>query len=68
MASLRNVVGLNILVFSLIGLLHLSRILFQWTVVLGSWQVPYWPNMLGLALAIIFVYLNAKHLQKESRM
>lgn len=41
-------------IFSLITLGHLSRLVFQWPILLGGWPVPLWVN--GVAL-LIFAYL-----------
>lgn len=50
-----NVVGT---VFALVALLHLSRILFGWEFVIGSWSVPYWLNGLGTAATAFLSYLS----------
>jgi len=62
--ALRTVLVVHVLLFSLIGLLHLLRILFQWNIVFGTWFVPYWLNVLALLLAFLLLYLNIKQLRK----
>jgi hypothetical protein len=42
------------MIFSLIALAHLSRLVFQWPLLLAGWAVPFWVN--GLAL-LVFAYL-----------
>ncbi len=37
-------------IFALIALGHLSRLVFQWPILLGGWSVPLWVN--GVALLI----------------
>ncbi len=37
-------------IFALIALGHLSRLIFQWPILLGGWSVPLWVN--GAALLI----------------
>ncbi len=37
-------------IFALIALGHLSRLAFQWPILLGGWSVPLWVN--GVALLI----------------
>lgn len=41
-------------VFSLIALGHLSRLVFEWPILLGGWTVPFWVNWVALP---IFAYL-----------
>ncbi|HWA31998.1 MAG TPA: hypothetical protein VG694_00895 [Candidatus Paceibacterota bacterium] len=43
-------------VFTLVALLHLSRLLFGWNFVLGSWAVPYWINALGAVITAFLAY------------
>ena len=38
-------------VFFLVALLHLSRVVFQFDVVLGGWAAPIWVNGLGFLIA-----------------
>jgi len=45
------------IIFSLIALGHLSRLVFKWSALLGTWQVPLWVN--GVAL-VIFAYLASE--------
>ena len=44
--------------FTLVSLLHLSRILFGWQFELGSWIAPYWLNGLGAALTGFLAYVS----------
>ena len=52
-------------IFTLVALLHLSRFLFGWNFILGSWIVPYWINGLG-TLAAIFLAYASLHLGRRS--
>ncbi len=63
MCKLPTVLKINVGLFSLIGVLHLLRILLQWDVRFGDWQVPYWMNVLGIVIAGVMVWLNGKHLK-----
>ena len=63
MLKLKTVLLINIALFSLIGLLHLLRIILQWKVSFGEKAVPYWPNLIGILIAIAMVYINAKHVK-----
>jgi hypothetical protein len=50
-----NIAGV---VFTLVALLHLSRIVFGWQFILGSWDVPYWLNGLGTIITAFLAYLS----------
>ena len=41
-------------IFALIALGHLSRLVFEWPILLGGWAVPLWVNWVAL---LIFAYL-----------
>lgn len=64
MCKLPTLLKVNVGLFSLIGVLHLLRILLQWDVRFGDWQVPYWMNVLGIVIAGVMVWLNGKHLKR----
>ena len=54
-------IGINIAIFSLIALLHLVRLLFQWPVQFAGWNVPLWLNVVFVIMAGVLIYLNAKY-------
>lgn len=39
------------MIFSIVALLHLSRIALQWELLIGGWAVPFWVNGVGAAVA-----------------
>jgi hypothetical protein len=47
------------IIFSLVALLHLARIVFGWSAVIGGWSVPMWLSWIALivtgALALLRV-------------
>ena len=45
--------SLAILIFALIGLVHLLRLTMQWTVVVNGMVVPLWVSAIGLVIAAI---------------
>ncbi len=45
-------------IFTIVALLHLSRILFGWQLVIGSWHVPYWINGLGVVITAFLAYAS----------
>lgn len=63
--DLQTVLKINVALFSLIGLIHLSRLLWQWEVSFAGWDVPLWLNGLFFILAGLLVWVNAKQLKKE---
>ncbi|PIR04058.1 MAG: hypothetical protein COV59_02645 [Candidatus Magasanikbacteria bacterium CG11_big_fil_rev_8_21_14_0_20_39_34] len=52
-------------VFALVALLHLSRIIFGWNFVIGSWNAPYWLNGLGTILTA-FLAFTSFHFGKKN--
>ncbi len=53
------------IVFTLVALLHLSRILFGWSFVLGSWAMPYWLNGLGAIVTAFLAYASFSLAKKD---
>lgn len=43
-------------IFSLIGLLHLLRILFQWQAMVGVWTVPFVISVLAVIVAALLTF------------
>jgi hypothetical protein len=41
-------------IFFLVGMLHLLRLVFHWTIVLGPWIAPYWASYVGLPVALAY--------------
>ncbi|MEK9183950.1 MAG: hypothetical protein AAB890_02660 [Patescibacteria group bacterium] len=48
--------GLTGTIFSLITLLHLSRILMGWEANIGGWDVPMWLSWLAVVIAGYLAY------------
>ncbi len=67
MPQLKTVLWTNVSVFSLVGMLQLSRLIFGWYAQLGSWEVPLWINGVALMLAAIMLTLNIAHLRKTAQ-
>jgi hypothetical protein len=53
------------ILFTLVALIHLSRILFSFDFTLGSWNVPYWLNGLGALVTGFFAYISFKLSSEE---
>jgi hypothetical protein len=44
------------IVFSVIGLVHVLRIVLGWAATIGGWSVPMWPSWLALIVSAVFAY------------
>jgi hypothetical protein len=53
------------IVFTIVALLHLSRIVFGWDFNLGSWDVPYWLNGVGTLITAFFAYVSFSLAKQE---
>lgn len=43
-------------IFGLIAILHVLRLLFGWSAVIGGYTVPMWPSFVGLLVAGFLAY------------
>ncbi len=50
----------TVAVFSIIALLHLLRLILQFDVVFAGWSVPLWASGIGVVLAGLLAWGNAK--------
>jgi hypothetical protein len=48
------------LIFTIIALLHLLRIVYGWTAVIGGWIVPGWISWLALVIAGSLGYVGLR--------
>ncbi len=64
MTNLKSVLKLNILLFSLILLVHLYRAIFYFPAQIYGWEVPRWINLIFAVIASIFVAINYKALKE----
>lgn len=46
------------IIFTIVALLHLSRIIFQWQLSVGTWEFPYWLNALGVVITAFLAYAS----------
>ncbi len=63
MCKLKTVLGINVALFSLIGLLHLLRLVLRWPAQIGGWNVPMWLSVIAVLASGVLVYFNWKHLK-----
>ena len=47
------------IVFSVIGLIHLLRIILGWEAAIGGWTVPMWLSWLALIVSAAFAYFGS---------
>lgn len=62
MVETRTVLTVNLVIFSLIFLLHLIRIFTGFHAQFGNWIVPIWVSWLAGIISLVVVYLNYKAL------
>ncbi len=43
-------------IFSIITVLHLTRIIYGWSAVVGGWQVPLWVSWIAVLVAGYLAY------------
>jgi uncharacterized membrane protein YhaH (DUF805 family) len=53
------------IVFSVIGLLHLLRIILGWEAAIGGWTVPLWLSWLALIVSAVFAYFGFTHARSD---
>ena len=54
-------------IFSIVGLLHLARIVFGWNVVISDWAVPMWLSWLGVVVTGALAYFGFSLVNRSSR-
>jgi hypothetical protein len=55
------------IVFSLVALLHLTRIVFGWSAVIGGWSVPMWLSWIALVVTGALAYFGFSLAGRSSR-
>ena len=53
------------LFFGLVALLHLSRIVFDFNFVIGSWHAPYWLNAIATVVTAFLSYVSFSLAKKD---
>ncbi|MDP2649966.1 MAG: hypothetical protein Q8P16_00160 [bacterium] len=59
--SHKTLAVLSALTFLFAGVLHGSRVLLGWPLVLGTWEVPMW---LSAAAAVFILFLAYQHVRR----
>lgn len=55
-------------IFALVAVLHLIRIIAQWSVVIDGWSVPMWISFVGLVVAGLLTAAGYRVLQQIHRV
>ena len=55
------------IIFSLVALLHLARIVFGWSAVIGGWSVPMWLSWIALIVTGALAYFGFSLARQSSR-
>jgi hypothetical protein len=55
------------IIFSLVALLHLARIVFGWSAVIGGWSVPMWLSWIALVVTGVLAYFGFSLATQSSR-
>ena len=56
----KNIIKLNFIVFFIVGLIHLTRLLTQFEVLVVGYRIPLWLNLLFFVLAGWLAFENYK--------
>ncbi|MFQ5531358.1 MAG: hypothetical protein ACE5ES_01955 [Candidatus Nanoarchaeia archaeon] len=60
----RNFIITVTIIFILVGLLHLLRSIFSWTMVIQNFIVPLWVSYLAVIILVFMIYSAFKLLKK----
>lgn len=58
--SRKNYCLVTAIIFTVIALLHLARLGFGWTAVLGGWSVPMWLSWPALAISAFLAWTGGR--------
>ena len=53
------------IVFSVVGLVHLLRIILGWEAAIGGWSVPIWLSWLALIVSAVLAYFGFTHAKSD---
>ncbi|OGH02813.1 MAG: hypothetical protein A2798_00040 [Candidatus Levybacteria bacterium RIFCSPHIGHO2_01_FULL_37_17] len=49
------------IIFGLVAAFHLLRVLFNWSVSIGPYEIPMWASYFGFVIAAVLSYFGCKH-------
>ena len=52
---------LTAMIFSVVGFVHLVRIVLAWDAAIGGWSVPMWVSWLALVVSAALAYFGFGH-------
>ena len=53
------------IILSVVGLVHLLRIVLGWEAAIGGWNVPMWASWLGLIVGGVLAYYGFTHARSD---
>ena len=56
----KKVMTISAMVFTLVFILHLLRIIYSWSFIIGTYALPMWFSVLGLVGTALLAGLNWK--------
>jgi uncharacterized protein YacL len=62
----RNYFLVTAILFSVIGLLHLLRIILGWEAAIGGWNIPMWLSWVAMIVTVMLAYHGFKHGRRTS--
>jgi hypothetical protein len=65
--SRRAYLLVSAVIFSLVALLHLARIVFGWSAVIGGWSVPMWLSWVAIIVAGALAYFGFSLARQSAR-
>jgi phosphoglycerol transferase MdoB-like AlkP superfamily enzyme len=65
--SRRTYLLVSAAIFSLVALLHLARVVFGWSAVIGGWSVPMWLSWVALIVAGALAYFGFSLARQSAR-
>ncbi len=48
------------IIFIIVGVMHLLRIVYGWSMVIGTWTAPLWVSWIGVIVALALVIYGLK--------
>jgi hypothetical protein len=54
-------------IFSLVALLHLARVVFGWSALIGGWSVPMWLSWVAIIVAGALAYFGFSLARQRAR-
>jgi hypothetical protein len=58
---------LSAAIFSLVALLHLARVVFGWSAVIGDWSLPMWLSWVAIIVAGALAYFGFSLARQSAR-